>query len=96
MSEPTARLAVVVTPRAGRDAVDGWRGDELAVRVTVPPDEGRANTAVCGVVARALGTNKSAVSVERGATSRHKLLRIEGLTDAQVHAAVGRPAPSGG
>ncbi len=40
-----ARLAVHVTPKSGRDEVVGWRGSELAVRVTAPPEGGKAN---CG------------------------------------------------
>ncbi len=50
-----ADLAVHVTPRSGRDEVCGWRGTELAVRVTVAPEGGKANAAVCVVVAKALG-----------------------------------------
>ncbi len=86
-----ARIAVHVTPRATRDEVGGWRGTELAVRVTAPPDEGRANEAVCKVVARALGIPKSSVTVQRGQTSRHKLLRIEGRTAEEVRAVLGAP-----
>jgi uncharacterized protein YggU (UPF0235/DUF167 family) len=46
-------LAVHVTPRSGRDEVSGWRGAELSVRVTVAPEGGKANVAVCILVAKA-------------------------------------------
>jgi uncharacterized protein (TIGR00251 family) len=85
------RLAVHVTPRAGADTVGGWRGAELAVRVTAPPDEGRANDAVCRLVAKSLGLPKSAVAVERGGASRHKLLAILGVDAATVERAFGSP-----
>ena len=55
-----AIIAVHVTPRSGRDEVSGVRADaagadEVCVRVTAPPDGGKANKAVCKLVAEALG-----------------------------------------
>ena len=76
----TARLRVYVTPKASRDEITGWRGEELTVRVSAAPDKGKANAAVCETVAKALGVPKSAVSVERGKKSRHKTLSVEGVT----------------
>ena len=83
-------IAVHVTPRAGRDEVWGvrvaeqggggapWVGDarEVCVRVAAPPDGGKANKAVCKLVASALGIPKSAVEVVSGQTSRHKRLSV--------------------
>lgn len=85
------RIALHVTPRSGRDEVAGWRGGELSVRVTVAPEAGKANVAVCAVVARALGVPKSAVRVVRGDTSRHKQLEVEGVTEADVRRVFGDP-----
>ena len=87
-------LAVHVTPRSGRDEVSGWRGAELSVRVTVPPEGGKANAAVCIVVAKVLGVPKSTVRVVRGETARHKILRIDGVDDAALHEAFGEPDAS--
>lgn len=84
-----ARIAVRVTPRAGRDEIAGYAGGELEVRVTVAPDGGKANAAVCRLVAQALGLPKSAVSVVRGSTSRHKMLAVAGVDVDTVHAAFG-------
>ena len=86
-----AQIAVHVTPRSGRDEVVGWRGTELAVRVTVPPESGKANAAVCVVVAKAMGVPKSSVSISRGGTSRHKVLEIDGVDDSALRAAFGDP-----
>jgi len=86
-----ANLPVCVTPKSGRDETAGWRGAELVVRVTAPPEGGKANAAVCKVVARALGVPKSAVRVVRGDIARHKLLEIEGVSEEALRSTFGEP-----
>ena len=77
------RLAVKVVPGASRSGLAGWMGEALKVRVTAPPEGGRANRMVTELVARALGLPDSAVRVVSGAGSPRKLLEIDGL-DARV------------
>jgi uncharacterized protein (TIGR00251 family) len=84
-------LAVVVSPKSGRDEVAGWRGSELSVRVTAAPDAGKANAAVCKTIAEALGVPKSSVQILRGDAARHKIVEIRGVSDADVHRVFGRP-----
>lgn len=80
-----ARFVVRVTPRAGRDEVAGVDDDGVVrVKVTVPPEAGKANAAVCRVVADALGVPKSAVRVVRGETARLKTLEVEGVAQGDV------------
>ncbi len=86
-----ATIAVHVTPKSGRDEVAGWRGSELAVRVTAAPEGGKANAAVCRVVASALGVPKSSVSVVRGDTARHKVLDIPMVDDDTIRSTFGEP-----
>jgi uncharacterized protein (TIGR00251 family) len=78
------RLAVHVAPKSGRDEVTGWNGTELSVRVTAPPEGGKANAAVCRLIAARLGVPKSAVTVARGDSSRHKSLEIVGADEADI------------
>jgi hypothetical protein len=73
-----------VHPRASRNQVEGWRQGVLSVRVTAPPVEGEANRAVVALLAAALGVRGSALSVARGARGRDKLIRIEGLSQAEI------------
>jgi uncharacterized protein len=73
-----AELRVRVTPRARREEIAGERDGVLLVRVTAPPEGGRANKAVCRLVAKALRVAPSRVTVARGATSRDKVLHVEG------------------
>lgn len=81
---PPRRLTVRVTPKGGRDAVDGWTQDEagrpiLRVRVSAAPSDGAANAAVVALLARALRVPKSAVRIAAGETARVKRLEIEGV-----------------
>jgi uncharacterized protein YggU (UPF0235/DUF167 family) len=87
--EPVARLAVRVQARASSDALGGERAGALVVRVTAPPVDGRANAAVCALVARAAGVPKSAVTVVRGAGARDKLLEIRGLDEPTLRRRLG-------
>lgn len=76
---PNGTLAVRVTPKARggeRIVVEDTPEGRARVWVSAPPEDGKANAAVCRLVAKALGVPKSAVSVARGDTSREKLLHI--------------------
>ncbi|HET7722716.1 MAG TPA: DUF167 domain-containing protein [Acidimicrobiales bacterium] len=72
-------LAVHAQPGAGRTQVVGRHGDALKVRVAAPPEQGRANDALVGVLADRFGVPASAVTLTQGATSRAKRFRIAGL-----------------
>jgi uncharacterized protein len=83
-------LRVRVQPRAARSEIVGWRADgTLSVRVTAPPVEGQANTAVATLLAGALDVRPSAVVVEHGTRGRDKLVRVAGLTPAEVRRRIG-------
>jgi uncharacterized protein len=83
-------LPVRLTPRGGRDVIAGVRDDGvLLVRVAAPPVDGRANDALCRVLAKALGVAPSRVSVVRGQTSRDKVVRVDGLEAADAHERLG-------
>jgi uncharacterized protein (TIGR00251 family) len=76
------RLTVRLTPKGGRDAVDGWseRDGEriLKVRVAAPPEDGKANAALIALLAKTLAVSKSAIHLVSGATGRRKILAIDG------------------
>jgi uncharacterized protein len=79
-----ADLRVRVQPRAKRTEIAGEREGAVVVRVAAPPVEGKANAALCALVAERAGVPKSRVSVVRGAGARDKLVRVEGLSDAEL------------
>jgi uncharacterized protein len=82
-------LPIKAIPNAPRSEVVGWLGEALKVKIHAPPVEGRANAALCEFLADALDLPRRAVTVLRGDTSRQKLVRIDGLTLAEVKAKLG-------
>jgi uncharacterized protein (TIGR00251 family) len=80
------RLAVRLTPRARRAAIEGLRetpdGSALAVAVTAPPEDGKANAALEALLAKTLHLPKSAVRVSQGSKSRNKIVVIKGESEA--------------
>jgi len=94
----SARLAVRLTPRGGRDRVEGWARDAagrayLKVRVSAPPVDGEANAALVKLIARTLKLPASAVRIAAGDSSRIKQLEIDGLDAAGLTAVFGEPTP---
>jgi uncharacterized protein YggU (UPF0235/DUF167 family) len=77
-------LPVKVAPKAARTAVVGWHGDVLKLSVTAAPENGRANDAVIALLAEVLGCPRSALTVQRGATSPRKWVAIRGLDEGEV------------
>ena len=77
-------LKVRVQPKASRNLVEGYRGDTLCLRVTAPPEAGKANSAVVSLLAERLGIAKSKVRITRGQASRQKVVLIESLTPEEV------------
>jgi uncharacterized protein len=79
-------LAIKAIPNAPRSEVVGWLGDALKVKIHAPPVEGKANDALCAFLAETLQLPRRAVVVLRGESSRLKVVRIEGFTDAELRA----------
>jgi len=87
-------LAVRLTPRGGRDAVDGWASDAdgrpyLKVRVASPPVDGAANAALLAFLAKTLKISRSAVRLAAGDTARLKRLELDGVTADDLAKAFG-------
>lgn len=77
------RVALRVTPRAGRDRIDGLVADAdgrpaLKLSVTAAPEDGKANTAVLKLLAKAWGVPRTALSVVSGAGARRKIVHVAG------------------
>ena len=77
-------LIVKAVPGARRDEVVGWLGDRLKIRVSAPPEGGRANQAICDLLASELGIRASAIAITRGTSSPEKALTLAGVTEQQI------------
>ncbi len=79
-------VRVKVQPRARRAGLQGLAegvdGPRLKLAVVEPPEDGRANKAVCAALARALGMPQSSAEVAQGLAAREKLVFIAGDPDA--------------
>jgi hypothetical protein len=76
-------LSVRLTPKGGRDAIDGIEiladgRPVLKARVRAAPSEGEANDALCRLIAKAAGVPQRDVALVAGATARIKRLAITG------------------
>jgi uncharacterized protein (TIGR00251 family) len=77
-------LQVKLQPRASRNEIGEPLGDELRVKVTAPPVDAAANEALLRLLADHLGCPRNHVALIRGQTSRHKTLKLYGLTAEEV------------
>lgn len=74
------RISVKVVPGASRNAIVGWLGDDLKVRIQAPATDGKANAALCEFLASEFGLPIRAVRISAGFSSRKKLVEADGLS----------------
>ena len=74
---PGGTFALHVTPSARRISLVETPEGTFKATVTTAPEDGRATAAVAELLAHALGVAKTRLSLVQGATSRHKLFRLE-------------------
>lgn len=79
MTATTTRLRLRVSPGSGRAAIVGRHGDGWKVRVTEPPEHGRANEAVVRLLAAALAVPRDAVAIVSGHSGRDKIVELTGV-----------------
>jgi uncharacterized protein (TIGR00251 family) len=77
-------LSLKVQPRASKNEIGEVTGNELKVKVTAPPVDSAANEAVLSLLAATLDCPRNAVQLVRGATARHKQVRIVGMAGEEV------------
>jgi uncharacterized protein len=80
-----AALAIRVTPGAKRNEIDGFLDDgTIRIRLTAPPVEGKANTALIEFLSKVLDVRRSDIEIVAGETSRNKLVSIADIDPATV------------
>jgi uncharacterized protein (TIGR00251 family) len=73
------RVRIKAAPGARKARVVGLRGDRLKLAVTAPPEDGKANAALCELLADALGLNAREVAVIEGRSTPRKVLEARGV-----------------
>jgi hypothetical protein len=82
---PSTRFAVRLMPRGGADRVDGVSDEGvLQARVAAPAVGGAANAALVRLLADELDVSRTSVRLVAGATGRHKLIMVDGLSPQVV------------
>jgi uncharacterized protein (TIGR00251 family) len=77
-------LNVKVHPRAKRNTVEVSDDGAVTIRVTAAPEKGKANIAAVKLLASRLDLPRASVSIIRGHTSRNKVVRVNGIEDAEL------------
>jgi uncharacterized protein (TIGR00251 family) len=76
------QVRIKAVPGASRSQVAGPLGDRLKVRIAAPPEDGRANAALCELIAGLCKVPRRAVTVVAGHAHTEKTLRIDGIEAA--------------
>jgi len=79
-----AVFAVKLHPRAKKNAITGILGDAVKLAVTASPVDGRANEACIEFFASLFAVPRSSITIASGETSRRKVLRVAGLSAAEL------------
>lgn len=95
LDRPVVLLRVKAIPNARSSGLAGILGDRLKVKVNAPPEDGKANRAICELIAQETGLRASDVTVERGQTDAEKTLRLEGIGPAAARLKLGLPEAAG-
>jgi uncharacterized protein len=70
-------LHVQIQPKSSKDEVVGMMGENLKIKITAPPIDGKANLYLCSFLAKIFGVPKSQVSILKGETNKIKTLLIK-------------------
>ena len=89
MAKPSTRVRLRVSPGARRTELAGRYGDGWKVRVSAPPERGRANEAVLDLLAEKLDLPRRSLSIVAGRTAREKVVLMEGIGPAESERRLG-------
>ncbi len=84
MKEEQASIVVQVQPNAGQNKITRFEDGVWHLRIAAPPVKGKANRELLEFLSDILGVGKANITIEKGMTSRRKVIAIGGLTQNQV------------
>ena len=85
MNQKRTTLTIQVQPKAKRNEVLGFEDGILRLKIAALPIEGKANKELISFLSKTLGTNKSSITIDRGHTSKVKIVTILGLDRHQIY-----------
>jgi uncharacterized protein len=90
MAKASTRVRLRVSPGARRTELAGRHGDGWKVRVSAPPERGRANDAVLDLLAEKLELPRRSLSIVSGHGAREKVVLMEGIGPAETERRLAR------
>ena len=84
MKEEHATITVQVQPNASQNKITRFEQGVWYLKIAAPPIKGRANQELLKFLSDILGVSKSSLTIEKGMTSKRKLIAIQGLSQNQV------------
>ena len=84
MTQSTAKITVQVQPNARRNEALGFEDGVLRVKIAAAPVKGRANKQLIEFLSELLGVSKGSVAIEKGTTSRSKVIGVSGLSQDEA------------
>ena len=85
MNQKHTTLTIQAHPNAKRNEVLGFEDGILRLKIAAPPVEGKANKELISFLSKTLGTRKSSITIDRGETSKVKIVTILGLDREQIY-----------
>lgn len=87
MTKPPTPPVRTVVPGSSRDEVVGWRRRALKIKVTAPPEKGRASEAMIEILADRLGVGTDDIKIVSGHSSPSKVVAISGVDGETIRKA---------
>ena len=78
------KLAVKITPNAGRNEILGLSNDTWRIKIAAQPERGKANKELIDFLSSRLGVKKDNVMIIKGQTSHNKMVMVQGLSRDDV------------
>lgn len=88
--DDAVEVRILVVPSSSRNEIVGLHGDRIRIRVTAPPEHGKANTAVCALLCSTTGARSGTVT--QGVSNRHKTVLLSGVSQDMVRQRLGLEA----
>jgi uncharacterized protein len=90
MAAPSSRLRLRVSPGSRSNAIVGRHGEGWKVRVTGPPEGGKANDAVLRLLAERLDLPSDSLTLVSGLSSRDKIVELHGIDAVEAERRLGQ------